>query len=106
MCGALPIVGQVSAGVTRPGFDQSEDMAVPFGGFIGAIVAGVALIFAVLVLLFRSFFKPATVLAALPLSLNGAFVALKLGRAQVNLLALIGLLMLMGLSTSERQVSA
>jgi HAE1 family hydrophobic/amphiphilic exporter-1 len=76
-------------------------MAELFGGFIAAIVAGVALIFAVLVLLFRSFFKPVTILAALPLSLAGAFAGLVLGGAALNLPALIGLLMLMGLAAKN-----
>jgi HAE1 family hydrophobic/amphiphilic exporter-1 len=76
-------------------------MAELFGGFIAAIVAGVSLIFAVLVLLFRSFFKPVTILAALPLSLAGAFAGLALGGAALNLPALIGLLMLMGLAAKN-----
>jgi HAE1 family hydrophobic/amphiphilic exporter-1 len=97
----LPVLRQLPAGVTRPAFGQSKDMAELFGGFIAAIVAGVALIFAVLVLLFRSFFKPVTILAALPLSLAGAFAGLVLGGAALNLPALIGLLMLMGLAAKN-----
>ncbi len=34
------------------------------------------LMFGVLVLLFRSFFKPITILSALPLAIGGAFLAL------------------------------
>jgi HAE1 family hydrophobic/amphiphilic exporter-1 len=98
---SLPILGELPEGVTRPAFGQSADMAELFGGFIGAIIAGIALIFAVLVLLFRSFFKPITILAALPLSLAGAFAGLVLGGAALNLPALIGLLMLMGLAAKN-----
>jgi HAE1 family hydrophobic/amphiphilic exporter-1 len=98
---ALPIIRQLPDGVTRPAFGQSADMAELFGGFIGAMIAGVALIFAVLVLLFRSFFKPITILVALPLSLIGAFAGLVLGGAALNLPALIGLLMLMGLAAKN-----
>lgn len=97
----LSALRQLPKGVTRPAFGQSEDMAELFGGFIGAMVAGIALIFAVLVLLFRSFFKPVTILAALPLSLAGAFAGLVLGQAALNLPALIGLLMLMGLAAKN-----
>lgn len=53
---------------------------------------------AVLVLLFRSFFKPITVLAALPLSLAGAFLGLLVSASELGLPALIGLLMLAGLA--------
>jgi HAE1 family hydrophobic/amphiphilic exporter-1 len=98
---ALPIIQQLPEGVTRPAFGQSADMDELFGGFVGAMIAGVALIFAVLVLLFRSFFKPITILAALPLSLIGAFAGLVLGGAALNLPALIGLLMLMGLAAKN-----
>jgi HAE1 family hydrophobic/amphiphilic exporter-1 len=98
---ALPIIKQLPDGVTRPAFGQSADMAELFGGFVGAMIAGVALIFAVLVLLFRSFFKPITILVALPLSLIGAFAGLVLGGAAMNLPALIGLLMLMGLAAKN-----
>lgn len=54
-----------------------------------------------LVLLFRSFFKPVTILAALPLSLAGAFVGLMICGQQMNLPALIELLMLMGLAAKN-----
>jgi HAE1 family hydrophobic/amphiphilic exporter-1 len=86
---ALPIIRELPRGVTRPAFGQSADMDELFGGFVGAMIAGVAMIFAVLVLLFRSFFKPITILAALPLSLIGAFAGLVLGGAALNLPALI-----------------
>ncbi|MCC2978492.1 efflux RND transporter permease subunit, partial [Sphingomonas sp. PL-96] len=82
---ALPILKTLPAGVHQPAFGAAEDMAELFGSFGGAMLAGIALIFGVLVLLFRSFFKPITILAALPLSLAGAFVGLILGGAELNL---------------------
>lgn len=97
----LPILHRLPAGVTQPAFGQAEDMAELFGSFGFAILAGVAMIFGVLVLLFRSFFKPVTILAALPLSLAGAFAGLLLGGTELNLPALIGLLMLMGLAAKN-----
>ncbi len=65
------------------------------------MAAGIGLIFAVLVLLFRSFFKPVTILAALPLSLAGAFLGLLIAGSELDLSALIGLLMLMGLAAKN-----
>ena len=50
-----------------------------------------------LVLLFRGFFKPAVIMGALPLSLLGAFAALRLCGLAIDMPVLIGLLMLMGL---------
>ncbi len=98
---ALPLLRNLPPGITQPAFGQSEDQKELFTSFGIAIFAGVGLIFAVLVLLFRSFFKPITILAALPLSLSGAFLGLLLGGAELGLPALIGLLMLMGLAAKN-----
>ena len=76
-------------------------MAQLFGGFAGAMVAGVGLIFAVLVLLFGGFTKPFVILSALPLSLAGAFVALAVLRMPIELPVLIGLLMLLGIAAKN-----
>jgi HAE1 family hydrophobic/amphiphilic exporter-1 len=66
-----------------------------------AIIAGVFLVYGVMVLLFRSFFKPIIILAALPLALGGAVVALLVMGLQVDMPSLIGFLMLMGLSAKN-----
>ena len=62
---------------------DAEAMAELFGGMIGALLSGIGLIFGVLILLFRSFFKPVIILAALPLCLVGA-VDRAFGRAHGN----------------------
>jgi len=66
-------------------------------GFLAALVAGVLCIYCVLVLLFRDFFQPITILSALPLSIGGAFLALFLSGSALVLTAMIGLVMLMGI---------
>ena len=98
---ALPSIRNLPAGVSQPAYGQSENMAELFGSFGLAIAAGIGLIFAVLVLLFKSFFKPITILAALPLSLAGAFFGLLITGSQLDLPSLIGLLMLMGLAAKN-----
>jgi HAE1 family hydrophobic/amphiphilic exporter-1 len=55
----------------------------------------------VLVLLFRSFFKPVTIISALPLTLIGAFIALKVMGLAITLPVLIGMLMLLGLAAKN-----
>nr|WP_067290121.1 efflux RND transporter permease subunit [Marinobacterium profundum] len=97
----LPIMQTLPAGVSQPAYGQSENMAELFGSFGAAMLAGIGLIFAVLVLLFKSFFKPITILAALPLSLAGAFFGLLVAGSELDLPALIGLLMLMGLAAKN-----
>lgn len=72
-----------------------------FASFGFAMLAGIGMIFGVLVLLFRSFFKPVTILAALPLSLAGAFLGLLVTGSELGLPSLIGLLMLMGVAAKN-----
>jgi HAE1 family hydrophobic/amphiphilic exporter-1 len=61
----------------------------------------VFLIFGVMVLLFRSFFKPVIILFALPLAAGGAFFALLITGLDVTMPVLIGLLMLLGLAAKN-----
>lgn len=51
------------------------------------MVAGILAIYVVLVLLFKDFFQPITILVALPLSLGGAFVGLLLAGRVFDVLA-------------------
>jgi multidrug efflux pump subunit AcrB len=70
-------------------------------GFGMAIVIGVLCVFSVLVLLFRDFLQPVTILSAIPLSLGGALVALLVARSELDVPAMIGLVMLMGIVTKN-----
>lgn len=58
-------------------------------------------IYIVLVLLFKDFLHPVTILAALPLSLGGAFVGLLIAQKSFSMPSLIGLIMLMGIATKN-----
>ena len=93
----LSVMKQLPKGIHEAQEGQSQMIGEMFVGFILALLAGISLTFAVLVLLFRSFFKPVVIMGALPLSLVGAFGALKLAGLPLDLPVLIGLLMLMGL---------
>jgi HAE1 family hydrophobic/amphiphilic exporter-1 len=97
----LPIMKNLPAGVHRASSEDDEQQNELFGGIVLAMVAGVGLIFAVIVLLFRSFFKPLTVFPTLLLSLGGAFFALFVTRKAFDLPSMIGMLMLMGLSAKN-----
>jgi multidrug efflux pump subunit AcrB len=78
--------------------EEQQDM---FGGFGYAIFTGVLLIYGVLVLLFRGFFQPFTIMMSLPLSLGGAVIGLWALQKPVDMYALIGIVMLMGLVTKN-----
>jgi HAE1 family hydrophobic/amphiphilic exporter-1 len=76
-------------------------MAQLFGGFGMAIFTGVSMIYAVLVLLFRSFFKPIVILSALPTAVGGAFLGLLAFNLSLSIPSLIGFLMLLGLAAKN-----
>ena len=65
------------------------------------MLTGVLCIYIVLVLLFKDVLQPVTILAALPLSLGGAFVALLIAGKSFSMPSLIGLIMLMGIATKN-----
>jgi len=66
-----------------------------------AMLTGILCIYIVLVLLFKNFFHPFTILTALPLSLRGAFVMLLLTGKSFSMPSLIGLILLMGIATKN-----
>jgi len=101
----LPIMKKILAGkvpgVKPTQFGQAEALAELIPAFLGAIVAGIALIYAVLVLLFGSFFKPITIMAALPLSMIGAILALIVTHQAITMPVFIGILMLFGITAKN-----
>jgi HAE1 family hydrophobic/amphiphilic exporter-1 len=97
----LPIMRHLPAGVHPADIGDAEAMAELFGGMIGALLSGIGLIFGVLVVLFRSFFKPVIILAALPMCLVGAVAGLLIGHMELDMPAMIGFLMLMGLAAKN-----
>jgi multidrug efflux pump subunit AcrB len=80
---------------------DAEFQSELFRGFNIALITGFVCIFCVLVLLFRDFLQPITILSAIPLSAGGAFLALLIGRIELGLPAMIGLVTLMGIVTKN-----
>jgi HAE1 family hydrophobic/amphiphilic exporter-1 len=62
-----------------------------------ALILGIFVAYMVLGSQFNSFIHPATVLLALPFSITGAFIALKLTGLSLNIYSMIGMLLLMGI---------
>ncbi|MBK5205908.1 MAG: efflux RND transporter permease subunit [Polaromonas sp.] len=98
---ALPAVKNLPAGVKVVEIGDAEVMAELFASFGLAMLTGVLCIYIVLVLLFKDFLHPVTILAALPLSLGGAFVGLLIAQKSFSMPSLIGLIMLMGIATKN-----
>ncbi len=80
---------------------DAETAAELASGFGIAIVVGVLCLFCVLALLFKDFLQPITILSVLPLSFGGAFVALLVARSELDLPAMIGVVMLIGIVTKN-----
>jgi len=97
----LPSIKHLPADVKQTNYGDSERMEELFGEFAIAIVAGILLVYCVLVLLFHDFAQPMTIMAALPLSLGGALGLLLATGEAVSLPAVIGILMLMGIVTKN-----
>jgi hydrophobe/amphiphile efflux-1 (HAE1) family protein len=94
---ALPIFKNLPTGVQIVEIGQAQYMQELFTSFVLAMVAGILLVFAVLVLLFARLFQPITILAALPLSLGGAVLGLAVTHSPFSLSTVLGILMLMGI---------
>jgi multidrug efflux pump subunit AcrB len=94
---ALPTLKHLPQGVRLVETGNAELQTELLQNFILAILAGVLMVFAVLVLLFVRVLQPITILSALPLSLGGAVLALLLTGLPVSLPVFIGILMLMGI---------
>lgn len=111
--GGMPLSEALSAAMQLPGVinmpssvtiiqDGDAEIAAEFAmGFGLAILVGLFCVFSVLVLLFRDFFQPLTILSAIPLSAGGAFLALLVTGSELNVPSMIGLVMLMGIVTKN-----
>ncbi len=97
----LPSIKNLPAGITQTEMGDAETMTELFSSFGIAMFTGVVCIYFVLVLLFKDFLQPITILVALPLSLGGAFVALLLAEKALSMPSMIGLIMLMGVTTKN-----
>ena len=97
----LPTMQNLPASVTQQPAGDAEIMRDIFSRFALALATAVLMIFAVLVLLYNSFIYPVAVMAALPLSVGGALLALLITQKPLGLFALIGIVLLMGLVTKN-----
>jgi multidrug efflux pump subunit AcrB len=98
---ALPSLQNLPAGVIQTEIGDAEAMGELFASFGLAMLTGVLCIYIVLVLLFKDFVQPVTILGALVLSIPGAFLALFITQTALSMPSMIGLIMLMGIATKN-----
>jgi HAE1 family hydrophobic/amphiphilic exporter-1 len=97
----LPILQNLPPGVGLASQGQEKAYGQLFGGFAIAILSAIGLVYAVMVLLFGSFFKPFVILSALPTAIGGALLGLLVADLSLSIPSLIGFLMLMGLAAKN-----
>jgi len=98
---ALPSLANLPPGIIQATIGDAEAMGELFQSFSLAMATGVLCIYIVLVLLFKDFVQPVTILAALILSVPGAFLALFVTQTALSMPSMIGLIMLMGIATKN-----
>jgi multidrug efflux pump subunit AcrB len=94
---ALPTLSNLPNGVTRIVLGSSKWQAELVVNFAIAVIVGVMLVFAVLVLLYRSVMPPFVNMGSLLLAPLGGGIALLAAGTPISLPVLIGLLMLLGI---------
>ncbi len=94
---ALPALKNLPPGVHQVDVGDAKYMAELVTNFMIAMVTGILMVFAVLVLLFARVLQPITILGSLLLSFGGAVAALMITGNALSLGAMIGFLMLMGI---------
>ncbi|MGN6388241.1 MAG: efflux RND transporter permease subunit, partial [Burkholderiaceae bacterium] len=106
--------GEVSADVRRaldaiawpPGYryqigGATKNMQESFAYALSALMLAVIFIYMILASQFASFLQPVAIMASLPLTLIGVFLALMFFRSTLNMFSIIGFIMLMGLVTKN-----
>jgi len=93
----LPAVKNLPQGVQQMNIGNEKWQSELLFNFAIALVAGVLLVFAVLVLLYRRFLAPFVNMGSLLLAPLGAAVALHIANQPISLFVLIGILMLFGI---------
>jgi multidrug efflux pump subunit AcrB len=78
-----------------------ESMRTSFDSFSVGLVLSVILLLLILVAQFRSFLDPFIILLALPPGITGVLLTLWLSGTTMNVMSLMGLLMLVGIATSN-----
>jgi HAE1 family hydrophobic/amphiphilic exporter-1 len=99
---ALAMVASLSAGILPEGYHivfsgSSQAFHESFNSLIFALFMGVIVAYMVLASQFNSFLHPVIILLALPFSVTGAFIAMRITGMSLNIYSMIGLLLLMGI---------
>jgi hydrophobe/amphiphile efflux-1 (HAE1) family protein len=98
---ALPAAKSLPPGVRFQESGDAEIMAEIFQGFYMAMGAGLLMVGGLLVLLLRNLFQSITIILSLALASCGVIIAMVYSQTAFSMPVLIGMLMLMGISTKN-----
>ncbi|MDY7233048.1 efflux RND transporter permease subunit [Hyalangium rubrum] len=88
---------ELPKGVTGGFSGNAKEMGKTMGAFATALGLGILLLYMILAAQFESYIHPFTIMLSLPFALIGAIGALLLSGNALSMIALIGVIMLMGL---------
>ena len=94
---ALPVWKEIPTSVKRVPFGEAKWQGELIANFVIAVVSGILLVFAVLVLLYKRLLPPFVNMASLLLAPLGGAIALHLTGDAISMPVMIGLLMLLGI---------
>ena len=94
---ALPTMANLPIGVTELQVGQAKWQAEMINNFIVAVISGIFLVFAVLVLLYKRIMPPFVNMGSLLLAPLGGLLALLITGKEISMPVYIGLLMLLGI---------
>ena len=97
----LPSIKNMPANVQQVEVGDAEMQGEMAAGFGLAMLTGVLCIYIVLVLLFKDFLHPMSILPSVILSFGGAFLGLLIANKMLSMPSFIGLIMLIGVSTKN-----
>jgi hydrophobe/amphiphile efflux-1 (HAE1) family protein len=92
---------QLPPGYRLQAAGQQQDMQESFQAAVAALGLAIIFIYLILASQFASFTQPLAIMASLPFSLIGVFLALLLTGTTLNIFSIIGFIMLMGLVTKN-----
>ena len=92
---------ELPAGYKLAAAGQQQDMQDSFQAALAALGLAIIFIYLILASQFASFTQPVAIMASLPFSLIGVFLALLITRTTLNIFSIIGFIMLMGLVTKN-----
>lgn len=89
------------SGITVMPGGMGDIMTESFGYMVAALILAIALVYMLMGALFESFLTPFVILFSLPMAIVGALLALFLTGKTLSIVAMIGIIMLMGLVTKN-----